>query len=146
MLVKLSPDEMLSASLIGSRRLIESMRAGLPQIGQASRDWSDEIEGAAAEVAVAKAMGLYLDPSIGRYKEKDVGDLHVRYSRITNASLILRDRDPEGRYVLVTGELGSYSIRGWAQSDKVKKPEYRKAPNGRPAAWFVPQQELTQIG
>lgn len=141
--VKLTNEEMLQAVITGSRRLLVSANKSLDT--GCARNWSSEIEGAAAEIAVAKATGSYFDPSVGKYKAKDVGEFHVRHTTLERGSLVIRDQDPDGKYLLVVGELGAYRIVGSTDSQRVKRPEYRKAPNGRAEAWFVPQTELEEM-
>lgn len=144
--VELTPAEMLNAIIVGARRLIVSNEKGLQNVAGAKRDWSDEIEGALAEMAVARELGLFFSPNVGLYGLKDVGDYHIRHTALTDGSLIIRDKDPEGRYLLVTGQFGHYKLAGWIESDKAKEmDQYRKAPNGRSAAWLIPQTELMPV-
>lgn len=144
--VQLTPEEMLSAVIVGARRLIVSEKSGLANVAGAERKWDDEIEGAMAEAALAREIGAFFDPRVGKYKSKDVGQFHVRHTTLDTGCLIIREKDPEGVYALVVGSLGNYRIFGSIDSSKAKTmDQYRKAPNNRPAAWFVPQSELAAL-
>lgn len=146
MKVDLTPEEMLSAVIVGARRLIVSNQHHLANVAGCQRKWDDEIEGAMAEAALAREKGLFFDPRVGRYHAKDVGAYHVRHTTLSDGSLIIREKDPEGLYVLVTGSFGSYRIVGGIESGKARQlHQYRKSPNGRPAAWFIPQSELEAV-
>lgn len=145
MKVKLNNAEMLSGVIAGARRMVASIQKNLSDSTGCTREWSKEIEGALAEVAVAKTYGLYWNPDEGLYKAKDVGQYHVRQTELDDGRLIIRPGDPDGVYVLVTGKHGNYEIVGKCQSEDVKKDEYKKAPNGRPGAWFIPRGELESV-
>ena len=146
MIVTLTPEEMLGAVIVGARRMIVSMQASLANVAGRERKWDDEIEGAMAEAALARETGRFFDPRVGRYGAKDVGDFHVRHTSLTDGCLIIRERDPDGRYVLITGSLGNYRIAGWIDSARAKEmDDCRRAPNGRPAAWFIPQKRLDPL-
>lgn len=141
----LTSEEMLSGVLIGSRRRIVSMQKNL-NTGTSERSWDKEIEGALAEVALAKHLGVYMDPSLGKYKAQDVGAFHVRHTELDNGFLIIRDQDPEGTYVLLTGKAGRYSIKGCIDSkDARQMNDCRKAPNNREESWFIPQDRLDKV-
>ena len=144
--VSLTPEEMLSAVIVGARRMIVSATANLKNSAGCGRKWDDEIEGAMAEAALARETGNFFDPRVGRYNSKDVGEYHVRQTSLPDGCLIIRDKDPDGKYVLIVGSLGEYKIAGCIESVKARDmSQYRRAPNGRPPAWLIPQQELAPL-
>ena len=144
--ISLSSEEMLTAVIVGARRLIVSQSKNLSNRAGATRRWDDEIEGAMAEAALARELGLYFDPRVGKYGSKDIGPYHVRHTTLNDGCLIVRDHDPDGLYVLITGSMGAYRVAGYIESDVARElTQYRKAPNGRAAAWFIPQCELTPL-
>lgn len=140
--VTLSVEAMVQALMVGGRRTIAAARKALRSPSQAKRTWDIDIEGAMAEMAVAKATGMYFEPELDKFGDADVGQLHVRHTVLPDGCLIIRPEDPEGRYCLVTGQLGRYRIVGCIDSVEARQDIWMRAPQGRPAAWFVPQSAL----
>lgn len=105
-----------------------------------------DFNGAVGEMCAAAALGLQWEGSVNVFKVPDVGTFHVRTAFEENYSLIIRDGDPDGIYVLVVGCLPVYKVVGFISSADAKAMDkYRRNPNGRGAAWFIPQHELTPI-
>ena len=140
--VTLSVEAMVQALMVGGRRTIAAARKALRSPSQAKRTWDIDIEGPMAEMAVAKATGMYFEPELDKFGDADVGQLHVRHTVLPDGCLIIRPEDPEGRYCLVTGQLGRYRIVGCIDSVEARQDIWMRAPQGRPAAWFVPQSAL----
>ena len=134
--VSLSVQEMASAAMVGVRRKVMSLNRK-DNTGVEKSNWTNEIEGAMGECAVAKGLGIYWSPEVNVFKVPDVGMLHVRQTNHERGRLIVRPDDPDGVYVLVRGSLGSYEIVGWKYSSECRQDKYLASPNGRPAAWFV---------
>jgi hypothetical protein len=105
-------------------------------------DWNVNVEAIAAEIAVAKALGIPYRPNLNGFKAPDVENLHVRWTAHRNGSLIIRPGDPDGIYVLVTGQCPTFTVVGWIHSYDAKQPHYWRSPNGCSGAWFVPQRAL----
>lgn len=143
--VKLASEDILNGVIVGARRMYDSVRRNLDNQGSGS-NWHQNIEGALAELAFAKHFGLWFDQGVGKYKSKDVGDYHIRSTKLKNGCLILRKEDPNGKYVLVVGEYDTFKIIGWIHSEDCMKDDYLKSPNDRDAAWFVPQSKLHKFG
>lgn len=129
-------------------RQIEALKHGRPhRYGDPPQDdWGVHIEACASEMAVAKAYNLYWEP-VARRPENlagDVGNLQVRSTWRENGRLILHDRDPDDAvFVLVTGKIPSFDVRGWILGRDGKAKEHWDEGDGRPA-YFVPQNVLTQ--
>lgn len=149
MIVELDPEEILHAGMIGVMRRVSSLRrGGTPAYEQESVDrWTAEVEGACAELAVAKATGSFWQAIVSRPVTggPDVGDLHVRHTTRDHGCLIIRPADPIGLYVLVTGRAPTLTIRGYGDAADVRLPKYLRRGNGLPPAWFVPQSELYDL-
>jgi hypothetical protein len=62
--------------------------------------------------------------------------------RTADGPLIIRPGDPDGIYVLVTGQCPTFTVMGWIHSYDAKRPQYWRSPDGGPGAWFVPQRAL----
>jgi hypothetical protein len=143
--VVLTGCEMLAAANIGARRHIEStikdrdsgkIGPGVP--------WKSAIEGALAEMAVAKHFNMYMDPALGKFGEADVGTLHVRSTKWPNGKLRIGKEERVGRYILVIGDLNTWHIAGWIDAEDGRRPEWLyaiKEDRPEPNFW-VPQKEL----
>jgi hypothetical protein len=135
--VTLSPREIILAAMIGGLMHARALARGWKDKVYES-GWNVHIEGIAAEIAVAKALGIPYRPKLNGFKAPDVGDLHVRWTAYRDGSLIIRPGDPDGIYVLVTGRCPTFTVMGWIHSSDAKRPQYWRALNGHSGAWFVP--------
>jgi hypothetical protein len=148
-LVTLTPDELYLAGVIGVRRRVVSIGNGAADRNHydpAHAEWATDIEGAAAELAVAKVLDRY-HAGLNYRAPTDVGGrLHVRHTVRDDGCLIVRDRDPDfDPFVLVVGFAPRYRIAGWLYGREAKRDEWRSVPTGGPAAYFVPQQALQPL-
>lgn len=115
------------------------------RFGERERDetaWSSEIEGAGGEIAVAKCTGRYWGGA-GTFRGADVlgGGWQVRQTTLATGCLRIYEHDPDHKaFVLVTGQMPLYTVRGWLYASEGKRLEYRRDPHGkgRPC-YFVPQ-------
>ncbi len=142
--VKLLPHEIEMAAQVGIRRRLESLNF-TDRYGYLGKDaWEQDIQAAAGELAVAKCLGLYWDGSVNTLKRGDVGRLQVRSTSLPNGSLIVREGDTgDDLFVLVIGSIPFFRVVGSMYARDAKSDTFRRAPNGRPAAYFVPQSALT---
>lgn len=120
MKVVLASDESRAAVQIGGDRVLRVRYKGYKDAFRQfdSEEWRQHIEGAGAEVAVAKALGLYWSGQDGHmFKGPDVGsDIQVRLRPKPDVQpdLGLRSSDdPSHRYVLVHGFMPEYELMGW---------------------------------
>jgi len=145
--VSLSTYEMMIAAEVGKMRMVSSIKSGYEnQHGMPSRNWDADIEGAAGEMAVAKALGLYWDCSVNSFKKPDL-PFRIQVRTTHQKSLIVRPSDTDDdRFVLVRGYSPRFEIVGWILGREAKKQEWMAAPNGRPAAHFVPSEALRSPG
>jgi hypothetical protein len=141
--VTLSPREIILAAMIGGLMHARALARGWKDRVYES-DWNVHVEGIAAEIAVAKALGIRYRPKLNGFKAPDVEHLHVRQTAHRDGSLIIRPGDPDGIYVLVTGQCPTFTVMGWIHSSDAKQPHYWRAPDGGPGAWFVPQRKLSR--
>lgn len=102
--------------------------------------------GAAGEMVVAKAIGVYWIPSVNTFKLPDVGAVQVRCRSgdSDKHELIVRDDDsPDEVFVLVASRGdGEFRVRGWIKGVDARVRDWRKAHGGREEAWFVPHANL----
>ena len=102
------------------------------------------IEGAAAEMAVAKHLKVYWSGNLSNLFGSDVGEHEVRSTRRPNGALILHEDDTDDAlFFLVTGTAPFLTIVGWIPARDGKQQRFWKDPTGnnRPA-FFVPQSFL----
>lgn len=148
--VVLTVDDIARVRDVARRRNDEADAAGYqPAYGYTSdRDpLADHVQGAAGELAVCKLMGLDWEGRVNNYKRGgDVKDWEVRCTPLDGGSLLIRpDARPFDTYILVKGTLPFLVVCGWMLAHDARRPEWKRSPSGRPAAYFVPQSALTDM-
>jgi hypothetical protein len=145
--VTLAWHEYAMASEIGRLRQLASVRHGRrDQHGFEGLGWSEHIEGACGELAVAKHLNVYWDGSVDTFKADDLPHLQVRTRSLHHYDLLVRPQDSdEAIWVHVTGRCPVYRVHGWLYGHEAKKPCWLQAVGGRPPAYFVPQAALHSI-
>lgn len=151
-IVTLTNGEIVAASAVGMQRQRDAISRGMVDpraINDAVRyrQWSGHIEGAMAELAVCKLLGVHWTASCNTLKrEADIPpDIEVRsrsggdgpYDR----HLILRPNDAPTRvFVLVTGVAPTYTIIGAIRACDGQQQRWWADHNGwgRPAFWVPP--------
>jgi hypothetical protein len=146
--VVLTTDELLAAATVGMHRHLSCIRVGSAARYEDGTEWSHHIEGAAAEVAVAKHFNLWWSGLTPTTLTGDVGPYHVRHTE-EKESLIVRPRDFEKvanpKFIFVTGRNGTYLLIGWLDGKEARRPEWLRNPHGYGEAWFVPRSALWPI-
>lgn len=132
----------MQAATAGTVRRLTSIQAGYNSNKHHARsDWATDIEGAAAELAVARALGAYWDAGNKTFKGADVGNVQVRSTTVDNGKLIVRPNDdPAAVFILVTGRVPDLTLRGWMSGKEAKQKKYKVGPLQN--FWWVPQQDL----
>jgi hypothetical protein len=145
LIIKLSDEEVMMAAHVGLARRLDSIHKSLNRYKHAYKsEWSYDIDGACAELAVAKAMGVYWSGHVGSFKDPDVANIHVRSTTRKDGHLIIRDNDPENFvYVLVITECPNYTIVGGISGRKAKNKDKSDQDNTGAPAWWIKQEELT---
>lgn len=144
-IITLDQAEVMSGVYTGALRFYEAQTKGFSNGPDgANPNWDMSIEGALTEMAYAKFRNVYYGHPVNNFKGPDVGEnVQIRSTHIETGSLIFRPADHEtDYYVLVVGRMPTYRIVGWMLGADCKQEKWFRAPNGRPAAWFVPQQAL----
>lgn len=146
-IVRLTEGEVAASLLIAAVRRLESNRSGREDNHHGKKDpWMDEIDGAAAEIAYCKFRGQFWSPGVNTFHGADHGTkIQIRSTQYDTGCLIIRPKEdpPSHYYVLATGHIPVFQIRGWILGKAGMLPQYLKSPNGRPPAYFVPQSLLT---
>ena len=145
--IQLTNAEMFTAAFIGIRRRIYAIVSGKKAARGLSEDadvWGMDIEGAGAELAVAKLLNRYWNGTVGETKPGDVGGIEVRSSTKHNNRMIVYENAPDDTpFIFVTGKIPNLEIRGWMTGKDAKKHEYWTNPSGGDRyAYFVPVADL----
>lgn len=145
--VTLSWYEAAMASHVGWMRQLKAMMAGKQDShGYDGEGWSEHIEGACGEMAVAKLLGIFWDGSVNTWKANDLPGLQVRTRSRHDYDLIVRPGDDdESTWVLITGRCPAYCVRGWIEGRNAKRPEWLANHAGRQPAYFVPANQLNPM-
>lgn len=141
-LITLTDAEIAHASLCaGLRRCSSADLKPAHGLDEAKCDpWTQEMNSVAAELAVAKATGRYWCGGVNTFKSNDVVGLQVRWSKPDTSCLLIRSSDADlDTFVLVTGHMPTFELRGYMRGAEAKNGVWFRAPNGRPGCYFVPQ-------
>jgi hypothetical protein len=138
------------AGQIGLARGLASMSRGLQMAaGDAGTNrWSQDVEGAAGEMAVCKAFGIYFAGTVNTFHEvSDVANIEVRTRLKPEYELLVRPRDrDEDIFLLVTRDAPFvYVLRGWILGRDAKRPEWLQTHGGMARAYFVPTRALHDV-
>lgn len=138
--VRLTPAEARLACLVGVERRLASFRLRDRPGIRPEMVWLMDMEGAGAELAVAKVTGWYWDGAVGTFHDRaDVRAVHVRHTIHPAGHLLIRPGlDVAGIYVLVTGMMPDYAVQGWARWPGCEVIEARPDPARAPALMVQP--------
>ena len=153
--IELTWSELITGAMVGVMRRVQSLKRAYK--GAQKRDlgapqWQRDIEGALAELAVHRCLGIYWPCSLDWIRKgKTVAapdmleDIHIKGTAHANGRLIVRpEEDPkEGRYILVIHKNDRVkTIVGWINGADAASPDYLDNPNSAGEAYFVPQDHL----
>jgi hypothetical protein len=149
--VRLTATEMMVAAYVGSARNVQSLtRDWEPAAGIGFRDtWTPNIEGAAGEIAVGKALNIYWQPIVGNNRADDVGPYQVRTNTSRkHADLCLRPKDRADRiFISVLSFAPVFRIVGWVWARDGKVDRWlRDGTPDRPKCYYVPMSALNDMG
>ena len=142
--------EINSGVQVGGLRQIEAILQGKEDShGFVGDGWGTHIEGACAEIAVAKCLNLYWEPRVNTYKFKaDIGEnIEVRRRSLHDYDALIRSSDQDNHFFIhVTGKIPKFLVHGWIlAADAKKHNEWIKNHGNRPSAWFVPPSYLKSL-
>lgn len=143
--VSLTKNEIYTAAMVGVKRRIVSYSFDKTNKFINPEVWWDmDIEGACAEMAVAKALNIYWDYSINTFSAPDVGLFQVRHTKISYGKLIVRPQDSDSEtFILIVGSSPDFEIIGYMTGKEAKQDKYLSDPHGKAPCWMVPQGDLT---
>jgi hypothetical protein len=143
--VRLTWRELSIAAGAGVTRRIRSLADGRterfdPRYGDS---WGREINGAAAELALAKLRGVYWGGHVDTFRAPDVGGRwQVRQTDRPDGCLIAHPEDVDDDVlVLVTGRDAAFNVRGYLRTRDAKQQRWWRTDVPHPA-FFIPQSEL----
>lgn len=149
--VTLTNPEIYVASQIGVMRNVASHQRNLPRTNRSAEynndhQWETDINGALSEMAVAKAFGVYWNPTVNVGKLADVGKIQVRSNTRKNGHLIIRKRDSDDEvFMLVLCNNPDFTLAGWIWSKDAKIQEFYRPENQYGVeAWWVSQDKLNK--
>ena len=153
--IVLSWSEIVTAAGVGVLRHVSALRNTMRQVNGADPDdWTIDIDGALAELAVAKHLQLPWDmfAPLGAFNRPDVGPYQVKANgrarrNAAHDDLIVKESDPIGDpYISVLNFPPRFEICGWIAGVEAKNKRYwcdRLAP-GRDA-YLVPRADLKSL-
>lgn len=147
--VKLTSSELMVAAMTGAMRRVKALNknynAGIYHA--AGNEWSTDIDGAAAEMAVAKHLETYWSCHLNTFKAADVLSYQVRSTHYKTGKLIVRPHDnPEEKYILVICSGFDFDIKGWMYGHDAMRLEFFERGEGSALDhWKVPQDRLESM-
>jgi hypothetical protein len=146
--IELTLDEVYYGANVGVMRSMDSIRGGFnkPSFYKA-RDWNIDIDGALAEMAVAKMLNEYWGGHIKSFKNADVSDqFQIRSTNYKNGKLVFREADKEDYiYILVITDCPFYTVVGGISGKRAVTFPIQPADHRGPEARWIPQSDLTPI-
>lgn len=143
--VVLTKQEWRFAASVGTQRHIQARERNIPQ---AEHGYSKHVQGACAEMAVAKWLNCYWIGALVDDPRENHGDVQpgVEVRSIANPTgrLIVIERDPdEHAFVLAIGEPPEFQLAGWAYaSDARRIVPFKPISKDGVSAWALPQAQL----
>jgi hypothetical protein len=162
-LIRLTDFELRLALTVGGARYTDCRINGRKDRWQDDESgWNNHIEGAAGEIAAAKALGMYWNGSVNTFQSGgDVGNIQIRTrikpserklrwlrregspeAELAPYRLIVRNSDRDADvFVLVVSlmPLPEYMVVGWTFGAHAKRQEFEDDPGGlKMPAYFVP--------
>jgi hypothetical protein len=153
-IVELNKEEATEAAIMGIHRRMTNLYGELKDLGHHGPPiggswWSNDIEAAGAELAFSKFINEKWVGAVNTFNAPDVeGGWQVRYTDWDNGCLILRKKDEpklNQKFVLVTGSMPKYHIRGYIVGKNGVRKKYLKNPHGGKPALFIPQSDLIKF-
>jgi hypothetical protein len=147
LVIELNDAELLHAATVGAQRRINGMKKSRPAYHGADtrhNEWQIDIIGCIGELALAKALNLYWDPSVVDNLQTipgDVGFYQVRSTQHLGGHLFVHEYDkPEAPYVLAIVWNHKVKLAGWIYGKEREIGEPRSS--GTHTTYWIPQKDL----
>jgi hypothetical protein len=153
--VELTPGELLIGTIIGAMREYEALKFGKEHKRFPPKDKShfvppsmaQHIATTCAEIGVAKHLGRFWSGGLEQGACDVSGHVEVRYTNVDNGHLRVYEEDrDDATYVLVTGMMPKFHIRGWLRGEKAKDAKFWKEPvKGKGFVFWIDQASLNKM-
>lgn len=143
--VSLTQAECLEAATEGCKRYIGNRFDEVADRRVAvDRDaWGIDIRSAMAEMAYCKAYDLEWQRGGGRQKNRLVHGVRLKHTELPNGCLLIKDGESvKYRFVLITGSMPTFIVRGWIEGEDGLRFGRLRNPTGRGRAWYIEQRYL----
>jgi hypothetical protein len=149
--VELTPGELRLAVVVGAerklygdRRRADGRASARPEHYVEDVTWDQEIEAAAAELAVCRWRGrFWLAATNGGKVVGDSGGFQVRWTEHELGHLLVYPEDErEDPFVLVVGRTPRLTIVGWIYGEQARREEWWRDKGVKSPSWWVPQSAL----
>lgn len=149
--IHLTPSEIYQAATCGMQRNIRALTRGYDRGWAHMNPWASHIEGAAGELAVAKALGVYWPASLTSFKGADIqiqgGEIEVKLNltRPDDGDLMVHttsDVEPHRIYISVLGTIPTFRVMGWIFGWQLLRPEFLKTLKDGGNRYVVPPSAL----
>jgi len=115
--------------------------------------WSNDINAAAAEMAVARLAGRYWDGNVAMTTERErrrpdiLPDIEVKSTdKETNRLIVHRRTDDRLVCVLAIGKIPTFRVVGWIRAKDAKREDWWEDPSGKNRwAFFVAHADLNPL-
>lgn len=149
MIVALTGHDLELARRVARERTADSRRAGFRTKGlqPSDRVASDDMIGAAGELAVCRFLGVEWQTELRRFRLADVrSDIEVRATRVGHGGLVVYLDDPPGkRYLLAVADLPAVRLVGWLPGDVAKDRKWLRRWNRGNTTYLIPQRDLRPV-
>lgn len=145
--VRLDWHEVFHAASCGVMRRIQALKNDKPTRFEPRDAWAIDIEGACAELAVARLLKRYWHALVSDPNglPGDAGEYQIRSTTHGNGQLVVYEHDDDAAtFVLVTGKVPAFTVRGWLRATDAKRSAWWRE-DAKVPAYFVPQSELRPI-
>lgn len=147
--IRLTEAEIMTAAIEGVKRQNHVIQGHLQGDKNEPKNncWHRHIEGCLSESALAKHFGVYWQGKGNPGDEDFAGGIEARSADSDYKRLILQPKDKDdSKFYFLTGQYGTYKLRGWIMGIDGKQPEYWDQPKGAwQPAYFVPTDKLSPI-
>lgn len=149
----LDHDDVYWGATVGIQRNVLSIKQKQehwPPLTVSSYQWMNHVEGAIAELVVARWLGVEWAATVNTFRKGfDVSNYQVRWSSkgVGAGELVVRPRDKDAQlFISVRGTAPDYELLGWMRGADAKQEKWKSNPQNRGEAWFVHQDLLKDLG
>jgi hypothetical protein len=146
--VTLEHGELAAAAFVGVYRQLESLRKkNKDRATRQDSGFTLHLEGAMAEMAVAKWLGVHWPATVNTYtSQPDIPpNIDVKWRSVDTGLYIKPDCRDDEHFVMVTGYAPTFRIESWITGKEAKDFNLCRPGGGRDELHFVPKADLYPI-